>query len=278
MEFNFFDTDIIDKYINNMLPEDIQKKMKEAIQENDALALEVQLQRNTIDAIREKGISDVEKSIREVHQSLKKEHFFDAVHKEIEVELANEHKQNTPIFGLSKVQWIAAAASLVLVIAVFFILKAPQNALYTSNFEYYPDNISSEISVLNSARSNDNSAKVEALVLGMQAYQDKDFKTAISILSKQLEDNQPVYNPANLQFYLGLCWMHENDVNKAIDLFEKALESSLFEYPDAANWYLGLAFVKIEDVDASIDCLQKIKSGTYLSSAKALIAEISQID
>jgi tetratricopeptide (TPR) repeat protein len=144
-------------------------------------------------------------------------------------------KANTdvPVIRMNSRKWWYAAASLLAICAVTatLYLQTPRTLSDDSLFSQY---YSSE-NIIDQTRGDQNI--VEAVI----KFQQKDFKTA-SVLFKNILDNDNS-NIAVL-FYYGISSIETQNYENSINAFKTIIEQNDNLYIEHAEWYLGLCYLK----------------------------------
>lgn len=270
MAYDFYNSDIIDQYINKLLPEEVQLKMKACIEQDEKLALAVHVHLIAVNAVKQKAENDLRKQISAFHASMKEEAFFSG-NKPIS-------ESKTTVYRIPTL-WlkVAAAAVLIIICTVLFLQKGHHDDLYAQHFDYYEDKISMEIKTLDSMRKMQTDNSAETLLIAMQAYNQQDFEKSASLLQEAIDKDTETYNKANLQFYLALSYMQTNKIESSILYFEKALAVSNFEFKNDAHWYLGLAYLKINQPEQALETFKKIKKGQIKKIVAQIIKQLKSI-
>jgi tetratricopeptide (TPR) repeat protein len=113
--------------------------------------------------------------------------------------------------------------------------------------------------------------------MGMQAYNEGNYKDAAAILSEAT-----VESPANWSgwFFLGVSYFMDGQAKPAIDALLKADSLNRYAMEIEVKWYLAQAYLLNNDPDGALPYLQWLaeKPGEYSSKAKDLINKIHAIE
>lgn len=153
----------------------------------------------------------------------------------------------------------AVAASIALLIGIFFIItnnhKADPIALFENYYEAF-----SEVTL------SPNSSDQQLKQIADKAYLEKRYEEALNAF-KQI-------NPLNSkqQIMLGICYLETGDYSSAIQQFEK--NYSNINYKNDAKWYAALSYLKQDKIKESKNLLQQIQSGKYNTTAQELLQQL----
>lgn len=270
MTYDFYNSDIIDQYINKLLPEEIQLKMKASIEQDEKLAFAVHVHLIAINAVKKKAENDLRKQISAFHASMKEEAFISG-NQPISESKTKVRSITTLMFK------VAAAAVLIIICTILFLQKGHHDDLYAQHFDFYQDKISMEIKTLDSMRKIQTDNSAEALLLAMQAYQQQDFEKSTALLQEGIDKPTETYNKANLQFYLALSHMQTNEIERSILYFQKALAAANFEFKSDAHWYLGLAYLKNNQPEKALETFKNINKGPRKKAVDRIIKQLKSL-
>ena len=137
--------------------------------------------------------------------------------------------------------WYAAASMLVLcAVAATLYLQTPRTITNDSLFSQY---YSSE-NIVDQTRGDQNI--VEAVI----KFQQKDFKTA-SVLFKSILDKDK--SNIAVWFYYGISNIETKNYENSIKAFKTIIEQNDNLYIEHAEWYLGLCYLKNNQKEKAID-------------------------
>jgi tetratricopeptide (TPR) repeat protein len=158
-------------------------------------------------------------------------------------------KEEVPVIRMYTRKWWYAAASIIVLCAVAatLYLQAPRNISNDSLFSQY---YSSE-NIVDLTRGDQNI--VEAVI----KFQKKDFKTA-SVLFKSIldKDNSNIA----VWFYYGISNIETQDYANAIKAFSTIIQQNDNLYIEHAEWYLGLCYLKDNQKDKAISQFSVVAS------------------
>lgn len=158
----------------------------------------------------------------------------------IDASKANTNK--TPVKRLITNKWWYAAASVVVVFALSTTLYL-QNKHNVSNDSLFSQYYTSE-NIIDQTRGDENI--VEAVI----KFQQKDFVSASDLFKKILEkDNSNIA----VWFYYGIANIETKNFNNSIKAFNNIIDQNDNLYIEHAEWYLGLCYLKNNQKDKAID-------------------------
>jgi len=151
-------------------------------------------------------------------------------------------KKEVPVICINTRKWWYAAASMLVLVAIgaTLYLQTPRNISSDSLFTQY---YSSE-NIIDQTRGEQNI--VEAVI----KFQQKDFKTA-SVLFKSIldKDNSNIA----VWFYYGISNIETQNYKNSIKAFNTIIEQNDNLYIEHAEWYLGLCYLKNNQKNKAID-------------------------
>ena len=151
-------------------------------------------------------------------------------------------KEEVPVVRMHTRKWWYAAASMLALCAVAatLYLQTPRNISNDSLFSQY---YNSE-NIVDQTRGDQNI--VEAVI----KFQQKDFKIA-SVLFKNIldKDNSNIA----VWFYYGISNIETQNYENSIKAFNTIIEQNDNLYIEHAEWYLGLCYLKNNQKDKAID-------------------------
>lgn len=186
-----------------------------------------------------------------------------------QITAAKKEMQKSKTIRLTLYSVVSLAAMLVLVFFVHGVWQGQQyDQLYASNFTAYTN----DYLATDGAYRGD--AAIDSLqVLAMQAYEKKDFATAINLFTRVLTTT---YNP-EFRFYLAIAQMETSQTNQALtDLQTLYHQSNEYRYYEQTRWYLALVELKLHNkAEAKKYLYELIKlEGVYWDKAKELLGKL----
>ena len=236
----------IDEYLNGEMDEATQSAFELQLQKDAALQQELSLQKTLRAGIKDKG-----------NQLLKEK--LKAIHKE---EITQ--KTDTPIVPLyRRLPFLAAAASIALLIAVYFFLRQPtpgNDALFAANYEPY------QIGLVQ------RGTQQEALTQADQLYRAGSFDQAAPVLESILEVDP---NLPKVRMALAISYLEMNQDELAKEQLNQIYDNPL--YTDKVQWYLALIFIRNNQIDQAQSELEKLvqdQNSNYQSRANQLLNQL----
>ncbi|MFZ4547118.1 MAG: tetratricopeptide repeat protein [Bacteroidales bacterium] len=158
------------------------------------------------------------------------------------IDASNAINNETPVKRLKTTKWYYAAASVVVVFALSTTLYF-QNKHNVSNDSLFSQYYSSE-NIIDQTRGDENI--VEAVI----KFQQKDFVAASDLFKKILEkDNSNIA----VWFYYGIANIETKSYNNSIEAFNTIISQNDNLYIEHAEWYLGLCYLKNNQKEKAID-------------------------
>jgi len=175
----------------------------------------------------------------------------------------NIFKKNSQNF-----QGIAIAASLVIILALYFFLvfqvKPDGEKLFIKYFEPYPDVISMK---------GDVSPEDELFKSGMYYYDLKKYDTAIIIFNAILKEDS---TNETVNFYTGIAYLGLGKSKKATGIFLD-MDKNEGIFNQQVKWYFSLSLIVQHDFKGAIPFLEDLKkeNGYYSEKARNLLSKIN---
>lgn len=172
---------------------------------------------------------------------------------------------------MRKFQTILAVAAIAL---VGFVSSCNQknpgtpNEVYANYFKPFEGDFA------NRGEDESTSAMKETLAQGMSYYGQKQYAQAISYFEQYTSAN-----PTNLQvpFYLGVCHLAVENVDKAETQFKGLLNQPTSLYFEHSQWYSALISLnkgKLADSKTQLEAILKNKNHYYHDMAQDLIGQV----
>ena len=238
--------DNIDRYLRKEMGPQEQAAFREALDNDQDLQLEVEMQRDAISGINLFGAEALKKQLQEV---------------DAQQATNSPNSRGRPLYV-----WLAIAASvtaLLLVAVLLFDGGSNSQELYTAYFEPYP-NVVDPI-------ERSGGVPVDLAGKAMYFYEQENFKEAISLFNQnQLLDDQAY------QFYLGVSYLGNQQPGLAEQTLAPLVEDEQGALYEAALWYTGLANLasnKPEQAKSKIEMVSKLE-GEFSKEAQDLLADL----
>lgn len=178
-----------------------------------------------------------------------------------------QQQPNVPVRKLYTHKWWYAAASFILIgtISAVLFFQTGQSVSNESLFNKY---YSSE-NIIDITRGDDNI--VEAVI----KFQQKDFALASELFKRILaKDNSNIA----VWFYYGISNIETGNYENSIKAFNTIINQNDNLYIEHAEWYLGLCFLKNNQVNKAVDQFQLIASDPdnfHRQEAKTILEKIN---
>lgn len=214
----------IQEYLDGNLNEPELSAFQQRLQNDQKLAAEV------------KSLQNIEHNLRGIgYQELKSD----------VSQWETEYKTNSK--KSQRYTYLAIAASLAIFVLVGYFALNPgvdANDLYAMYYSPYPDMILSRGEV---------TASEQQLTFGMQAYNDKNYSTAINLLADYLEQNG---TNRGAYFYLAISQLETGAFDDAEGNFRTAAEDPNFA--QQSDWYRALLYMKQHRLELAKTTLKEI--------------------
>lgn len=147
----------------------------------------------------------------------------------------------TPVHR-TNLQWLYLSALLILLISVSSIIYfQPHKDIFK---EYYTSE-----NIMDQTRGDGD------IVDGVIKFHNKDYKSATQYFSKIIQKDS---SNITIWFYYGISNIEIRDFNKAIESFNYIINENDNLYIEHAEWYLALCYLKNNQKDKAIDQFTKI--------------------
>ena len=168
-------------------------------------------------------------------------------------------KTSNKVIKFGRFRWVAASAIFALIAGLCFV--SPTNdQVFDDNFMAFEDNISEELDLMLSTRSAESEIPESLLNIrkGMEHYNNKEYDQAIPIFIDYLENNSDASDYSQIEFYLGVSYLSNQETDRSTEIFEKLLNDDDQMIQEDSKWYLSLAYArtgKIEDAKKQLEAL-----------------------
>jgi tetratricopeptide (TPR) repeat protein len=214
----------IEQYLANEMAPSERTAFKKDLRSNQELAAELKLSQNIDSALMRDDIIELRRKLIAA------------------IEASRVIKEEVPVVKMYARKWWYAAASLVALFAVAATLFMQTNRAVSSDSlftEYY----NSE-NIIDQTRGDQNI--VEAVI----KFQQKDFATASALFKSILDiDNSNIA----VWFYYGISNIETKNYDNSIKAFNTIIKQNDNLYIEHAEWYLGLCYLKNNQKDKAID-------------------------
>ncbi|NND32369.1 MAG: hypothetical protein HKN76_07225 [Saprospiraceae bacterium] len=200
------------------------------------------------------ALDDVDKKALEGYQYLADgtaNEAIDSLSKRFDQWLPNQEiSRSTRTINTSRRRWIlrVAAAALLFLIPVFFLLKSPSSARMAS--QYFEAPRSPYLNMNRGAQDEIDKEFYDAFAL----YEKKQYLEASEALA-ELSASYP--DKLDLPFYQAVSLLGANQVDAAIDILKVTATQNYQDLDRRSPWFLGLAFLMKSDENEAKVWLQK---------------------
>jgi len=234
----------IEKYLDRELKAEDIRNIEDQMKNDPDFAKEVQLNKELSQAIMEKDVMNLRRSMQSIHEKHN-----------------NRRKLAGKVIKLFEEKTyattsIAAAIVLALVVGalmIFGVQNQPAENLFASY--YQPDEA---VMIVRSGSNPEDIDLKEALL----AYHEKNYDNAIALLDKQ-------NNNILAKYYLGLSYLETDKINNAITTFKAIIDHNNNLFVEQAEWYLALCYVKNDQEAEAKIWFEKIADSESIFKEKA---------
>ena len=223
MKNNFKHSATIEQYLANEMSPYERVAFRKEIKSNPELSQELKLSQSIDSALMRDDVIDLRRKL-------------------ILAINAGRVVKEVPVIRMNSRKWWYAAASMLALCAVAatLYLQTPRNISNDSLFSQY---YNSE-NIVDQTRSDQNI--VEAVI----KFQKKDFRTASELFKSILDkDNSNIA----VWFYYGISNIEIQNYDNSIKAFTTIIKQNDNLYIEHAEWYLGLCYLKNNQKDKAID-------------------------
>jgi tetratricopeptide (TPR) repeat protein len=221
----------IEQYLANEMAPPERNAFRKELQSNPDLADELKFSQTIDSALMRDDIIDLRRKL------------LTAIHS------SRPAEKEVPVIRMNTRKWWYAAASMLVLCAVTatLYLQMPRNTTTDSLFTQY---YTSE-NIVDLTRGDENI--VDAVV----KFQQKDFRTASVLFKNILEkDNSNIA----VWFYYGISSIETQNYINAINAFTNIIENNDNLYIEHAEWYLGLCYLKNNQKQKAVEKFTVIAS------------------
>lgn len=221
---------LIEKFIAGEMNEDELRWFSKELQFNTELSTELKLDKDLDKILVDEDIVEFQRKLVSVFKESKE-------------------TRVPKIVRMQPQKWqLAVAATIAVLMIIGGSLLFTQQRSYTPEklFSMYYDSDKS-IELTRSGNAN--------IVEAVLKFQQKDFQGA-SLLFAEILDNDPT-NMA-VWFYNGVSYIETGRINDATMAFKYIVDNKKNLYVEHAGWYLGLCYLKDEQIDFAVEQFHKI--------------------
>lgn len=246
----------IEGYIYNELSEDEMASFEAELSSNQGLSQEIELIRNIDLALKENEVMQLRSNLQNIAAKITAE-------KQTEQSFFNRFKARKVIVS-------SIAASLILLLGITGLLtrQTSQDKVYQKFYAaYQPSGIS------RSARLSAN----QTLAAAMQKFEDKEYNTALDLLNQVTYANQ---NNTVAHFYTGATLQETGRYQDAINEYQIVIDDKDNLFTEQAQWYIGLCYLQNNENKKAFKQFKNIadNQGFYQIKAQAILHKMKQTE
>ncbi len=269
------DIDTIHRYLSGTLDAAERETFEARLQSDPDLQDALELERVLLAGIVYAGQKELRQTIGEVHQSLKKEQFFEAT------EANSDGSKPLKIFEMKRI--LAVAATLVVLVGgVWFFMNQTASEVNTQALYkqfYQPENdrqrAQEVIASLESYGLAGVPSENDTLKMALELYNDGKYAAALDYL-KVFSEKHPENDMA--RYYIGVIHMSQERYAKAIEVLLPISRSDVSALKNDALWNLALCYLRTEngqpDAEAAFQTLAADNSYNNHRGAKAVLEQL----
>ncbi|MFC1734050.1 tol-pal system YbgF family protein [candidate division KSB1 bacterium] len=195
--------------------------------------------KTAIEGIRLSGRNDLKKKLEAIHE------------KEIQ---PNGSK-------IVRIKWYWTAASIIIVLAAALFVSLILNSKVSNEKLYSQYFVSQQVD--NNTRANDQLFDTN-YILAFEYYNKGDYSNAINVFTDLIATD-----PVNMElhFYQGISFMEISNFERAIESFEYIIDQKGIIFMKTAKWYLGLCYLKNNENKKARTFFEVIASDTLSPNA-----------
>ncbi|MBN1598240.1 MAG: tetratricopeptide repeat protein [Bacteroidales bacterium] len=243
----------VDRYLENVMSKEELIWFEKELEGNSDLKAEVELQRTLHLAIADTETLELQEQLDDIYIAN-----YQPWKKALNIH-AGKKKRTFFTAGIAA----SVAISVVLVLNVF---KSNVTAGDLVNQYYKPAEIS--MSFRAKGEENDNNIR-QAMIY----YENKNYIEAIALFEKILKEDD---SRIGLNLYSGISNMEIREYEKANDNFQKVIDHQTNAFIESANWYLGLCYLMTDDVEKARQIFTAIsdEKGHYAKNARKILRKL----
>jgi len=239
----------IEDYLLNRLNDKDRMDFENALQQDEGLKKELELQALIIKGARSNGRDQLKNRLQKIHQQ--------------EFPPQAQTRRLWPL--LSK---IAAVALLLIICGVYFFKGESPSAqqLFAQNYEAYSLSLASR-----DVASDKSLARLNEL------YRQKNYKAALPLFDQALQNDSL---NARMLIGAGICHLELNQPQAARNRFSAIIEAQDLRLQDMARWYTALSFLKegqIKNAQTYLDQILSNPKADQYKEARQLSTELKKL-
>ena len=247
--------DLTDLYISGELSGQELEDFIKSMNSDSELASDVQLEQEIYNALKDKDTIELLEKLNVIHEENKKQRSTGKVKK----------SADTSIFYLN---WYKAAAGIALLIGIsiilFYLLRPSLNErLYSEFYKVYDESF-----VVRSGNVTE-----DKFIIAAGKYSNGEYNVAWNMMKQITTDDN---NNMQAFFFRGISAMETENINDALFSLKAILNDNKSLYVESAEWYLALCYLKQNDIEKAKSQFEKIAlgSGYYKAEAKKILGKL----
>jgi len=259
MDQNFENQNKIHQYLTDVLSSSEKTQFEKELSTNSNLEEELSFSKDLQLVLQNKELLAVNKEMNSVMASQSIEPDFSAL-EAMEKSITTVNKGNSTI-------WLWSGL-LIIGIVVLSIFTYQNQWESTNNYsQYIEPHLHPFENILHIDGVTD-----ELFQKGIAAYEVANYEQAITYLTQHQKDNFD----GNVQFYLGLSQLFNNNLKEAVGTLERTVDNTVPPVQDAAQWYLALTYIRNNQIPAAKLVLENIQANLiYGEKASALLKKLN---
>jgi len=245
IDFSYF----IERYNSFEMTESERQWFIKEMEGNDEIRREVELRKQTDDILKKQVVMSLRSKLSELEKN-------------------RLERKKSIVFRRNAVLKYAAAFAGATVITSLILFSGK-----TLTSEEIVDQYYETYEAPSAQRSSSSDANTD-YIMGLKYYNAHDYGNAASQFAKVLEKNP---NDMRTHLLSGVSNMEEKMYNEAEKSFTTVIDNNNNLFIESARWYLALCYVKTEDIDKAIPLFQSIRKegGLYSKDAKKVLRKIN---
>ncbi|MGB9878909.1 MAG: tetratricopeptide repeat protein, partial [Candidatus Pelagibacter ubique] len=248
----------IDQYINNELTGNKFASFELELFENPDLSAELELFKEIDKAVQETEVMELRDKLNSISKEVNREE--------------KQKRSFAARISTSRIAVATIAASLVLIMSIAGLISRNSTSsdaeLYTRFYQPYE--------TTGIFRSGD--ALIDSkLSKALNKFNEQDYPAAINLFSEVLEidRNNPVSN-----FYSGIAYQETGQTNQALRSYQNVINDRDNLFIEQAQWYIGLCYLQDENRKKAYNQFQKIAASEsfYHEKATAILRKMKYIE
>lgn len=268
------------QYLNEEMQADEKAEFEQRIQEDKHLAQEVEFHKDLLLGVEWVGDEDLKQKIQHAAETMEKEGFFEEGGGIMSSDRAPKTAASPRIRSLFRPQYMAIAASLLIMLIIGFFLNRssnPYQKVYANNYSPSSTLLQEQLQDLNkSGMATPDLDRRASLLEALKYFEAGEYSTASPALQHHVEQ----FPSDDLAFlFLGQSLMEEQKFREATIALETNADDPTAPFHRQAIWYVGLAYLQMEGHEQkAIEAFEEISTdggSPYRAQAIEILKEIA---